>query len=100
MIHAKEDPENRPGLDANYETLLLDWYEEPISSKQEIATKTRGGVITSPGKAFIGAQLLDYADHRPRKSDETFKRLIDERALERCGFSWYELNVGEFPRTA
>ena len=55
-----------------------------------------GGVVTTPGKAFTRAQLLDYADHCLRKSDETFKRLTDERALERCGFSWYELNVSEF----
>ena len=55
-----------------------------------------GGVVTTPGKVFTRAQLLDYADHCLRKSDETFKRLTDKRALERCGFPWYKLNVGEF----
>jgi hypothetical protein len=55
-----------------------------------------GGVVTTPEKAFTKSQLLDYADHCLRKSDETFKRLTDKRALERCGFPWYELNVGEF----
>lgn len=28
--------------------------------------------------------------------EETFATLTEERALERCGFWWYELNVGEF----
>jgi len=55
-----------------------------------------GGVVTTPGKIFTKAQLLDYADHCLRKSDETFKMLTDNRALERCGFPWYKLNVGEF----
>ena len=55
-----------------------------------------GGVVTTPEKAFTREQLLDYADHCLRKNDETFKKVTDERALERCGFSWYELNVGEF----
>jgi DinB superfamily len=55
-----------------------------------------GGLVSTPGKAFTRAQLLDYADHCLRKSDEAFKRLTDKRALERCGFPWYELNVGEF----
>ena len=55
-----------------------------------------GGIITTPEEAFHRNQLLDYADHCLRKCDETFKRLSDERALERCGFWWYELNVGEF----
>ncbi len=54
------------------------------------------GVVTTPGKAFTRAQLLGYADHCLRKSDETFKRLTAKRVLERCGFPWYELNVGEF----
>ena len=31
-----------------------------------------GGVVTTPGKALTRAQLLDYADHCLRKSDETF----------------------------
>ena len=55
-----------------------------------------GGVVTTPVQAFTRAQLLDYADHCLRKCDETFKRLTDERALERCGFPSYTLNVGEF----
>lgn len=55
-----------------------------------------GGVVTTPEKAFGRDQLLEYADHCLRKSDETFKKLTDKRALERCGFPWYNLNVGEF----
>jgi hypothetical protein len=58
--------------------------------------KEHGGVVTTPEKPLTKAQLLDYAGYCLRKSDETFKRLTDERALERCGFWWYELNVGEF----
>jgi hypothetical protein len=55
-----------------------------------------GGVVTSPERAFTRVQLLAYADHCLRKSDETFKKLTDSLALERCGFPWYDLNVGEF----
>ena len=55
-----------------------------------------GGVVTTPEKAFTKAQLVDYADHCLRKCDETFEKLTNERALERCGFWWYELNVSEF----
>ena len=54
------------------------------------------GVVTTPEKAFTKVQLLEYADHCLRKSEETFKKLTGERALERCGFPWYNLNVGEF----
>lgn len=54
------------------------------------------GVVTTPEKPLTREQLLDYADHCLRKCGETFARLTDERALERCGFWWYELNVGEF----
>jgi hypothetical protein len=55
-----------------------------------------GGIVTTPPQAFTKAQLLAYADHCLRKSDATFKRLTSERALERCGFPWYELSVAEF----
>ena len=41
------------------------------------ATETRTGNTAKP---------------RPR----LHSKLTDERALERCGFWWYELNVGEF----
>ncbi|HVN02833.1 MAG TPA: DinB family protein [Bryobacteraceae bacterium] len=54
------------------------------------------GVVTTPDKAFTKAELLDYADHCLRKSDATFQKLTEKRALERCGFPWYQLNVGEF----
>ncbi len=54
------------------------------------------GVVTTPEKAYTRDQLLDYADHCLRKCDETFEKVTDARALERCGFWWYELNVGEF----
>ncbi|MBN1610673.1 MAG: DinB family protein [Polyangiaceae bacterium] len=55
-----------------------------------------GGIVTTPEFAYRKDQLLDYADHCLRRCDETFGNLSDERALERCGFWWYELNVGEF----
>ena len=55
-----------------------------------------GGVVTTPELAFTRVQLVEYADHCLRKSDETFKKLTDNLALERCGFPWYNLNVGEF----
>ncbi len=55
-----------------------------------------GGIVTTPEKAYTRDQLLDYADHCLRKCHEAFEKLTDQRALERCGFWWYELNVGEF----
>jgi uncharacterized damage-inducible protein DinB len=55
-----------------------------------------GGIVTTPQKAFTKAQLLIYADHCLAKCEEAFEKLTDEKALERCGFWWYELNVGEF----
>jgi hypothetical protein len=54
------------------------------------------GKITTPEKAFRKDQLLRYADHCLRKCGEALEKVTDERALERCGFWWYELNVGEF----
>ena len=54
------------------------------------------GVVITPEKSFRKDQLLVYADHCLRKCETTFETLTDERALERCGFWWYELNVGEF----
>lgn len=54
------------------------------------------GIVSTPEKAFRKDQLLRYTDHCLRKCDETFEKLTDERALERCGFWWYQLNVGEF----
>lgn len=58
--------------------------------------KEFAGVVATPGSAYSRDQLLEYADHCLAKCDETFGTLTDERALERCGFWWYELNVGEF----
>lgn len=55
-----------------------------------------GGVVGTPDTAFTRAQLLAYADHCLRKSDEAVRTLTDQRVLERCGFPWYSLNVGEF----
>ena len=55
-----------------------------------------GGIVGTPERALTRQQLLDYADHCLRKCDDTFEALTNERALERCGFWWYELNVGEF----
>jgi hypothetical protein len=55
-----------------------------------------GGVVTTPEQPFHKSQLLEYADHCLRKCDEAMGKLTDQRALERCGFWWYKLNVGEF----
>lgn len=54
------------------------------------------GIVTTPEKSYTREQLVEYADHCLRKCDACFKKLTDERALERCGFWWYELNAGEF----
>jgi len=54
------------------------------------------GIVGTPERAFARDQLLEYADHCLAKCRETFATLTEERALERCGFWWYELNVGEF----
>lgn len=55
-----------------------------------------GGIVGTPERAYTRDQLLEYADHCLGKCHDTFGSLTDERALERCGFWWYELNVGEF----
>jgi hypothetical protein len=55
-----------------------------------------GGVVGTPDWAYAKDRLVEYADHCLRKCGEVFDALTDERALERCGFPWYELNVGEF----
>ena len=54
------------------------------------------GVIATPEQPVTKAQLLAYADHCLQESDDTFDRLTAQRVLERCGFPWYQLNVGEF----
>ena len=58
--------------------------------------KEYGGIVVTPDNAYTQEQLLDYADHCIYKCRETIEKLTDEKALERCGFWWYELNVGEF----
>lgn len=55
-----------------------------------------GGVVTTPDQSFRKNQLLEYADHCIEKSRSVFAELNQERARMRCGFWWYELNVGEF----
>jgi hypothetical protein len=54
------------------------------------------GVVGTPDEVFTREELLEYADHCLDKSDAAFAALTDVRALERCGFRWYELNLGEF----
>ena len=58
--------------------------------------KQFGGIVTTPDTAFTRKQLLNYSEHCLSKCDDTFGKLTTEQALERCGFWWYELNVGEF----
>jgi len=55
-----------------------------------------GGVVTTPEQSYSRQQLLDYADHCTQKCKGVFEALTDERARERCGFWWYQLDVGEF----
>jgi hypothetical protein len=55
-----------------------------------------GGVVGTPERPYTRAQLAEYARYCLGKCEEAFARLTDERTLERCGFWWYELNVGEF----
>jgi hypothetical protein len=75
---------------------------EPMDFHEEKANFLPGdygdyaGIVTTPGKTITQSQLMDYADHCLDKCRETFEKLTDERALERCGFWWYGLNVGEF----
>ena len=54
------------------------------------------GIVTTPEVAIPKTHLLEHADHCVAKCDAVFAQLTDERALERCGFWWYPLNVGEF----
>ena len=58
--------------------------------------KEYGGVVGTPKKTFTKEQLLQYADHCLQKCEAVFNELTDEQTLKRCGFWWYELNVGEF----
>lgn len=58
--------------------------------------KEYAGVVTTPKTCYSREQLLEYADHCIEKSKDVFCGLTEERARERCGFWWYELNVGEF----
>jgi hypothetical protein len=55
-----------------------------------------GGQVTTPESPFGKQQLLSYADHCLGKCAAAFEKMTDARALERCGFWWYRLNVGEF----
>lgn len=54
-----------------------------------------GGIVGTPAQPYTRDQLAGYARRILAKSEETFARLTDVRALERCGFWWYELNAGE-----
>jgi hypothetical protein len=54
------------------------------------------GIVTTPEKAYTRDQLVEYAEHCLDKAEEKLEALTDERALQRCGFEWYELNRGEF----
>jgi hypothetical protein len=54
------------------------------------------GIVTTPENCFSKSQLLEYADHCAEKCESVFQKLSEEHARERCGFWWYELNVGEF----
>ncbi len=55
-----------------------------------------GGIVTTPEASFGRSQLLDYAGHCLAKCSDAVAKLSDDRSLQRCGFWWYELNVGEF----
>jgi len=54
------------------------------------------GFVGTPLVCYSRDELLAYADHCLGKCESTFATLTDAGALERCGFWWYELNVGEF----
>ncbi|UCF35826.1 MAG: DinB family protein [Acidobacteriota bacterium] len=58
--------------------------------------KEFGGIVKTPERCYSTAQMLEYADHCTRKAKAVFASLNEKRARERCGFWWYELNVGEF----
>jgi uncharacterized damage-inducible protein DinB len=48
-----------------------------------------------PERPYTKAQLLDYLEHGRRKCKETIAALTDEKARQRCGFSWVEGSVAE-----
>lgn len=54
------------------------------------------GVVSTPNDCLSKDSLLAYAEHCIAKSKSVFAELTEERARQRCGFWWYELNVGEF----
>ena len=55
-----------------------------------------GGIVTTPEQCYSKEQMLDYARHCSQKCKKVLDALTEQRAKERCGFWWYELNVGEF----
>lgn len=58
--------------------------------------KQFGGVVVTPEGCYERRQLIDYADQCIEKCRTVFSALTEEGARQRCGFWWYELNVGEF----
>jgi len=58
--------------------------------------KEFGGIVTTPDQCYTKERLLEYADHCDAKCRALFQEITEKRAKQRCGFWWYELNVGEF----
>jgi hypothetical protein len=58
--------------------------------------KEFAGIVTTPDRCYSKEQLLEYADHCKEKCKAVFDNLTEKRAKERCGFWWYDLDVGEF----
>ena len=58
--------------------------------------KEYAGIVKTPEECYTKDQLLGYADHCIEKCWKVFDSMTEKRVLERCGFWWYKLNVGEF----
>lgn len=71
-------------------------YHEPDAQYLPGENRSLGQAVATPHTVFTQQQLLRYAEDCVAKCDQTFARLTDERALERCGIPWYTLNAGDF----
>ncbi len=83
-------------LSENYKTFKPMEFHEDKANFLPGDYQEFGRIASTPEKVFNKQQLLNYTDHCMHKCQDTFNKLTNERALKRCGFWWYKLNVGEF----
>jgi hypothetical protein len=50
---------------------------------------------TVPDSAYSREEMRTYLEHGRRKGMKMIEALTDEKALQRCGFSWVDVSVSE-----